>query len=84
MAKVLDLHPWRPRTFTSAEAMLESVQELIHSDTRTFGRIAEETGVSQSTINNIASGKTRWPRQTTLFPLLSALGYELRIGKRSN
>ena len=84
MAKVVHFPTWKPRTFTSAEAMLESVQELIHADSRTMKNMADATGVSQSTIHNIASGKTRWPRQTTLFPLLNTLGYELRIAKRTN
>jgi transcriptional regulator with XRE-family HTH domain len=78
MGKVL---AWKPRTFTSAEALLEEVQELIHADKRTFTVLASAANVSPSTINNIASGKTRWPRQTTLFPLLAALGYQLRIEK---
>jgi transcriptional regulator with XRE-family HTH domain len=71
----------RPRSFTTAEAFMEDVQELIHADKRSLKVIAEATGVGASTIGNIATGKTRWPRHTTLFPLLGALGYNLGLGK---
>jgi len=70
---------WRPKTFTSAEAMLEEVRTLIHADGNTQKIIAVKTGVAPSTIGNIATGKTKWPRSTTLFPLLDALGYQLSI-----
>lgn len=69
----------KPRTFTSAEAILDEIRERIHMDGRTQARIAEATGVSQPTIGNIASGKTRWPRPTTLFPLMVALRMRLRL-----
>jgi predicted XRE-type DNA-binding protein len=72
----------RPRTFTTAEAMIESVRELILTDRRPQREIAHLVGVSQTTINNLASGKTRWPRPTTLFPLLGHLGFIITIGKR--
>lgn len=69
----------RPRNFTSAEAMLERVREEIFRDGRAFAIIAAETRVASSTIANIASGKTRWPRHSTLFPLIAALGLELSL-----
>src|SRR5262245_11856766 len=71
--------PWKPRTFTSAEAMLDEVRTQIFRDGRKYKDIAIEVGVSHSTISNVATGKTRWPRHTTLFPLLSALGYRLEL-----
>lgn len=86
MGKIIRLHhekaPARHRrTFTSAEALMDEVREMIHRDGRTQKQIALRAKVSESTINNIGSGKTRWPRQTTLFPLLTALGYELFVRK---
>jgi transcriptional regulator with XRE-family HTH domain len=69
----------KPRTFTSAEAVLEEIRERIHMDGRTQGQLALATGVAQSTIGNIASGKTRWPRPTTLFPLMKALRVRIRL-----
>lgn len=71
--------PRKPRTFTTAEAMLEEVRERIHMDGRTQRNLGKATGVSQSTIGNIASGKTRWPRHTTIFPLLAALRVRIRL-----
>jgi transcriptional regulator with XRE-family HTH domain len=49
------------------------------TDGRTYTDIAKETKVSNSTINNLATGKTRWPRPTTLFPLLMALKMHIEL-----
>lgn len=43
--------------------------------------LAEEAGVTKSTIYAFRAGRTVWPRKSTLFPLLEALGYELRLIK---
>lgn len=75
---------WKPKSYTSAEAMLEEVRELIHMDGSTQKEIAAETGVAQSTIGNIASGKTKWPRSTTLFPLLDTLGYRISLQRKDS
>lgn len=71
----------RPRTFTSSEDMIEAVRQQIFKDGRKYQDIAHATGVCKGTINNLASGKTYWPRPRTLFPLLTALGYELKLVK---
>ena len=59
--------------------MLEEIRERIHMDGRTQKAIGLATGVAQTTIGNIASGKTRWPRHTTIFPLLAALRVRIRL-----
>ena len=78
-AKIVNLPTWKPKTFTTAEAMLEEVRILIHKDGRTQREIALNTGVGPSTINHIATGHTKWPRHTTLFPLLEALHKKIQI-----
>lgn len=72
----------KPRSFTAAEAMIEEVRTSIFGDQRQYRVLAEKTGVSASTIANLASGKTRWPRPTTLFPLLDTLGLDMQLVKR--
>lgn len=69
----------RPRSFTSRERLIDALREEIFRDGRPYKIIAEKVGVGKSTINNIASGKTRWPRDTTLFPLLGALGLRIHL-----
>lgn len=71
----------RPQNFTSAESLIEKVRQEIFHDGGTYKGLAVKTGVSGSTIANLASGKTRWPRPTTLFPLLQTLGLEMRFVK---
>jgi len=73
--------PFRPRNYTSAEALIEQVRQEIFRDGNTYKVIAAKTNVSQTTIGNLASGKTRWPRPTTLFPLLKSLQLEMRLVK---
>jgi len=71
----------RPHTYTSAERFIERVREAVLTDGRSYTVIATKTGVSHTTINSLAMGKTRWPRSTTLFPLLVTLGLEIHLIK---
>jgi transcriptional regulator with XRE-family HTH domain len=41
--------------------------------------LAEAIGVSTSCVNAIKSGRTKWPRGTTLFRLLAVLDIELLL-----
>ena len=72
----------RPQTFTTAEALIEKVRQEIFKDGGTYKAIAVKTNVSPTTIGNLAMGKTRWPRPTTLFPLLQSLGLEMQLVKQ--
>jgi transcriptional regulator with XRE-family HTH domain len=72
----------RPRVFTTSESLIEEVRQSIFDDKSTYKDIAKRCSVSGSTIGNLAAGKTKWPRPTTLFPLLNALDLEMRIVKR--
>ena len=80
MARAIPL--WKPKTYTSAEAMLEEVRGLIRADSSTIKVIAAQTGVATTTIYNIVGGKTKWPRPTTMFPLLDTLGYRISIQRK--
>lgn len=46
--------------------------------------LAEATGVSLGCIYAIRSGTTKWPRPSTLFPLLQILGLEMYLRDISN
>jgi len=75
--KMSDQHRARPRNFTSAEAVLDEVRERIFMCGKTYTQIAVAAGVSSSTIHNIATGKTTWPRHTTIFPLMQVIGMRM-------
>lgn len=49
-----------------------------------FSKVAEAGGMSPSTTSNMASGKTRYPRFSTISGILGALGYEtvIRSGRK--
>jgi len=79
MRPVATVTRFRPRTLTTAERMIEEVRERIFSDGRGYREIATQTKVAASTIANLANGKTRWPRPTTLFPLLTALRLHIEL-----
>jgi transcriptional regulator with XRE-family HTH domain len=74
----------KPRNFTSAEAVLDEVRERIFIDGRSYKKIAELAGLSQSTIANIAYSNTTWPRHTTLFPLMQVLGMKMSFTEVDN
>jgi hypothetical protein len=69
----------KPRTYTSAEAVLDSVREGIFMDGRTHKEIARLSHISPTTVRNIAVGNTTWPRHTTLFPIMHTLGMQIHI-----
>lgn len=74
----------KPRSYTSSEAVIEEVRKSIFDDGTSYKSIAKKCSVSGTTIGNLASGKTKWPRPTTLFPLLNALGLEMRLVKKGS
>ena len=74
--------PNRKRSFTTAEALIEEVRNEIFRSGMTYTEIARSAGVAQSTINNLATGKTRWPRPTTLFPALEKLSLEMKLVRK--
>lgn len=48
-----------------------------------FSNVAKGGGMSPTTVSNLASGKTHYPRFSTITGILGALGYEtvIRAGK---
>ena len=71
--------PARRQSFTSAEQLIDEVRNEIFRSGEKYRVIAERTGVANSTISNLANGKTRWPRSTTLFPMLQTLHLKLTL-----
>ena len=69
----------RPRSFTAAERVIEHLSDLIMADSRGYREIAERCGVGHSTIRNLASRQTGWPRPKTLFAVLVEYGLELSL-----
>ena len=70
------------RSFTTAESLIEEVRKEIFGSQETYTKIAKLCDVAPSTVGNLASGKTRWPRPTTLFPILETLGLEMKFVKK--
>lgn len=78
-AKIINLP--RSKVFTSNEQLVEALRDAIFANGRPYRDIALQVGVGKNTIGRIANGTTRWPKPTTLFPLMSALGYQLKMEK---
>lgn len=72
----------RPRSFTENERLIEEVREAIFSSKRTYQQIAAACSISNSTVANLATGKTIWPRPKTLFPLIDFLGLRMVLVKK--
>lgn len=60
-----------------AEIMQAVREELLHYDREGLEQIALWIGKSTSALYSIRSGRTLWPRHSTLFPLLRRLGFRL-------
>lgn len=79
MPETAKIIPIRPKSYTTPEKFIEEIRKQIFSSQIPYKELAVKCGVGPSTIQNLASGKTRWPRPTTLFPLLHALNVKLQI-----
>jgi transcriptional regulator with XRE-family HTH domain len=65
---------------TNGAQMMDAVRLAL--DGEPVDTLATRTGLSKSTIYNIRRGKTRWPRDYTLFALTLDLGLEVQITRR--
>ena len=75
-AKVVQLV--RGQLQTPTEVLNQIRIECYWYDTK---HLAKLCGVRVGTIYSFRSGRTEWPRPTTLFPLLVALGYRIEMKK---
>lgn len=73
----------RPRVFTTNEELIDEVREELWKSGISWKRLAEQANLGQGTVQRLASGQTKWPRPTTLFPLLQALGLGLAVVRNS-
>lgn len=56
---------------------IKLLQEELLISKQTYTLIAHKARVANSTVQNIASGKTRWPRLETIIRILSALDWQI-------
>jgi hypothetical protein len=75
------MKPNTPTKITSGTAMMDAVRDALNGEP--VGTLATRTALSTSTIYNIRRGKTRWPRDYTLFALTLDLGIEVTITRRA-
>lgn len=68
-----------PRNFTKAEQVIEYLADRIFASGESYKKLGEDTELSGSTIGKLANRSTKWPRHTTLFPLIARLGLELEL-----
>lgn len=65
---------------TSGAAMMTVVRDAMHTeDVRTMAR---QTQLSKSALYAIRRGKTKWPRDYTLFAITTILGVEVIVRRR--
>lgn len=79
-----DLPRPKPQTLDARERFIDEVREAILCSEQTYREIAEQCDLSPTTVNRLAQGYTRWPRDTTLFPLLESVGLELTTRRKRN
>lgn len=77
-------YTWQPSTageytFKDISELCAFLQHEIQVGKRKYNKLAEEAGCCASTVSNMASGQTHYPRAGTVFQLLKVLGYEVVI-----
>ena len=79
MADVVPL-PRRPRPLVhlvDSPVAIKLLQDELLAYKHTYKDVAARAQVASSTVSNIASGVTRWPRLETIIRILSALGWQI-------
>jgi hypothetical protein len=69
-------------TLTDSMASIKLVRSEIFRSKRTYTDIARGAAVSPSTVGNIASEKTHWPRIETVIRILGSLGWVITASRR--
>ena len=68
--------------FTDQFGYVEAMRGRIRASGQKYKRLAEQGDMSGSTVSNMASGKTRLPRFSTMFGLAAGLGLEVTFRPR--
>ena len=69
-------------TLTDSYAARKLVQEELLRSKRTYTDVARVATLANSTVANIASGSTQWPRIETIIRILAALGWMITAQRR--
>jgi DNA-binding phage protein len=69
-------------TLTDSHAACRIVQNEVLRAKRTYTDIARAAALSNSTVSNIATGTTKWPRIETIIRILAALGWMITAQRR--
>jgi transcriptional regulator with XRE-family HTH domain len=64
-------------------AAIRLLQEELLRAKRTYTDIAKAAGVANSTVSNIATGSTKWPRLETIIRILGALDWVIVAQRRT-
>jgi hypothetical protein len=70
--------------FEDTHDYVSFVAGALRRSTMKYSNVAKGGSMSSSTVSNLASGKTHYPRFSTITGILGALGYEtvIRGGRR--
>lgn len=66
----------------SCEVLAETLRSEIFRSGLTLRALSDRTGVAHSVINAFATGETKWPRPSTLLPLMAYFGVDLQTVRR--
>lgn len=64
-----------------ADEVMHLVREEMHGWDMQL--LANRIGMSAGAMRRIRSGRTKWPRDTTLFALIHTFGWQIRIERRT-
>ena len=71
-------------SLTDSLAACRLVQDEVLRAKLTYTAIGNRAGIANSTVSNIASGKTRYPRIETIIRILGALGWMIVAQRKAS
>lgn len=85
MSEIVRLERPRPLVhLVDSPVAIKLLQQELLTAKKTYKEIAAKAQVASSTVSNIASGATRWPRLETIIRLLGALGWVIQARRQTN
>jgi transcriptional regulator with XRE-family HTH domain len=72
---------YKSYNFTDKDPIIDFVRTLINSSHFSLSKIAEDSGVSQNTINKWLYGETKKPQAASINAVLRALDHKLNISR---
>lgn len=73
---------YKSYSFTNQDPIIKEIKFIMHTEGLSVSRISKASGVSNGTIRNWITGKTRRPQHASVMAALRGSGYDMVVKKK--